>query len=142
MNDFFKRYNTLAVMGLSRNPKAFSRQAYSFLRSKGYQLYPVNPNTKNIDGDPCYPSLESLPEVQGAIFFTTPSVTGKLLPECKEKGITNVWFQQGSTDKTVHQLADNLGIRYVDSCVFLHHPDSGFPHNFHRFMVKIFGQGK
>jgi len=142
MNDFFQRYNRLAVLGLSRSPKAFSRQVYSFLLTKGYELYPVNPNADNIDGRPCFPTVAALPPVQGAIFFTPPEITAKLLPLCQQQGIKEVWFQQGAANQTVLEEASRLGITYVDSCVFLHHPESGFPHNFHRFMVKIFSKGQ
>lgn len=72
--------------------------------------------------------------------FTPPEITAKLLPLCKKQGIDDVWFQQGSADQSVLSKAAQLGVSYVDSCVFLHHPESGFPHNFHRFMVKIFGK--
>ncbi|HRY13669.1 MAG TPA: CoA-binding protein [Syntrophomonadaceae bacterium] len=142
MNDFFQRFNRLAVLGLSRNPKAFSRQAYSFLLSKGYDLYPVNPNADSIDGQTCYPTVDALPSVQGAIFFTPPQITAELLPLCQRHGIKDVWFQQGAADPKVLKEASQLGISYVDSCVFMHHPESGFPHNVHRFMVKIFGKGQ
>ncbi len=140
MDDFFSRYKKLAILGLSRNPKAFSRQIYTFLKSKGFDLYPVNPNVEFIDGIKCYPSIESLPEVQAAVFITPPRVSEQLLSQCKEKGITNVWFQQGSADQAVLRIADQLGMNYRDSCVFLHHPESGFPHNFHRFMVRLFSK--
>lgn len=142
MKDFFTRFNRFAVLGLSRNPKSFSRGAYKFLVSEGCEIYPVNPLTDSIDGQVCYSSIESLPEVQAAIFFTTPRVTEKMLPLCKDKGIVNVWFQQGSADKAVISAADKLGINYKNSCVFMHHPKAGFPHNFHGFMVRILGLNK
>lgn len=138
MNDFFSSFKKLAVLGLSREPKSFSRQAYDFLKSEGYDLYPVNPNTDTVDGQTCYKSIEALPEVEAAVFFTSPRVSEKLLAECKKKGITNVWFQQGSVDDTVLKAADKLGIDYKKSCVYLHLPNAGFPHNFHRFIVKAF----
>jgi len=142
MNDFFTRFNQFAVLGLSRNPKSFSRQACAFLKTEGYEIYPVNPNTDVIDGQACYNSVESLPEVQAAIFFTPPRVTESLLPVCKDKGIIDVWFQQGSADKAVISIADNLGLNYKNSCVFLHHPHAGFPHNLHRSIVRILGMEK
>ncbi len=140
MNDFFSRFKSLAVLGLSRDPKSFSRQAFSFLQSKGYELYPVNPHVESIDGQVCFESVEALPEVQAAIFFTSPGVSLELLLLCKEKGIVNVWFQQGSADQTVLKAADELGITYTKSCVFLHHPGAGFPHNVHRFLAGAFGK--
>ena len=142
MTDFFTRYNRFAVLGLSRKPKSFSRQACEFLKSQGCQIYPVNPHTEKIDGQVCYKSIADTPDPQAAIFFTNPRVTEKLLPVCKEKGIIHVWLQQGSADNDVLKVADNLGIQYENSCVFMHHPKAGFPHNLHRSIVKILGLGK
>jgi len=142
MNDFFTKFKSFAVLGISRNPKAFSRQAYAFMQTQGYQLYPVNPNMDSIDGQVCYPSLATVPEVRAAIFFTPPRITEKLLVDCQNKGIKNVWFQQGSADLEVKQRANELRIDYQDSCVFLHHPEAGFPHNVHRFFVKVFSKEK
>ena len=142
MNDFFTRFKRFAVLGLSRNPKSFSRQACAFLKSEGYELYPVNPNTEVIDGQACYSSVASVPEVKAAIFFTPPRVTERLLPECKDKGINDVWFQQGSADNAVIKVADELGMTYKKSCVFMHHPKAGFPHNFHGLIVRILGMDK
>ncbi|KAF1084454.1 hypothetical protein SPSYN_02231 [Sporotomaculum syntrophicum] len=140
MNDFFARFKSLAVLGLSRKPKSFSRQAYDFLQSQGYELYPVNPHAKAIAGQACYDSVEALPEVEAAVFFTPPGVSMALLPLCKEKGIVYVWFQQGSADKAVLKVADELGITYTKSCVFLHQPGAGFPHNVHRILAGVFGK--
>jgi len=140
MNDFFTRFKSLAIFGLSREPKSFSRQAYAFLQSKGYELYPVNPHLESIDGRACFASVEALPEVQAAIFFTSPGVSAELLPRCKERGIVEVWFQQGSADQAVLKAADQLGINYTNSCVFLHQPGAGFPHNVHRFLAGALGR--
>jgi predicted CoA-binding protein len=142
MKDFFTIFHRFAVLGLSRNPNSFSRRASKFLVSEGCEIYPVNPNTDNIDGQICYSSIESLPEVEAAIFFTNPRVTEKLLPLCKEKGIVNVWLQQGSADNDVLNAAEKLGINYKKSCVFMHHPKAGFPHNVHGAIVRIFGLDK
>lgn len=138
MEDFFVKFKEFAVIGLSGNPKSFSRGACNFLKTQGCTIYPVNPNVKEIEGQTCYRSLETVPEVQAAIFFTNPRVTVEQLPACKEKGITQVWFQQGSADDAAINKAKELGIQYKNSCVFLHQPNAGFPHNFHRLINKVF----
>ncbi len=138
MEDFFVHFKNFAVIGLSGKPKSFSRSACDFLRSQGCNIYPVNPNVSEIDGQQCYGSIESLPGVDAAIFFTNPKVTVELLPLCKDKGITQVWFQQGSANDAVINMVKDLNIRYKNSCVFMHHPEAGFPHNFHRFINKVF----
>lgn len=138
MEDFFEKFKEFAVVGLSGNPKSFSRGACNFLKSQGYTIYPVNPNVHEIDSQTCYASLDSVPQVQAAIFFTNPRVTVQQLEICKEKGITHLWFQQGSVNVDVIDKARELGLQHKVSCVFLHHPNAGFPHNFHRFINKVF----
>ncbi|HEX3011368.1 MAG TPA: CoA-binding protein [Syntrophomonadaceae bacterium] len=137
MNDFFTKFQRFAVLGLSRNPNSFSRKACSFLASQGCEVFPVNPSADNIDGRTCY-TIESLPEVQAAIFFTNPRVTSKLLPSLKSKGIVHAWFQRGSADQTVIKEAQELGISYKNSCLFMHHPNASFPHRFHGGILRLF----
>ena len=63
--DDFLAQPTLAVVGVSRDPKAFANGAYKELKEKGYRLLPVNPHMETFDGAPCYPSLKALPEPAG-----------------------------------------------------------------------------
>lgn len=142
MESFFNDFHDLAVIGLSRESGGFSRKAYEFLKSEGYRLYPVNPHTDNIDGDKCYLSLKEIPRVEAAIFFTKPEITKQMLPICQQKGIQNLWFQFGSFNSEVISAAEKLGLKPVSSCVFLHHPNSKFPHNIHRFINGFFSKDK
>lgn len=137
MNSFFRDFKRLAVIGLSRNPKSFSRQAYNLLKANGHELFPVNPNLENIDQDRCYQTIADVPAVEAAVFFTNPQTTLELLPACRDKGITSVWFQPGAANPETMQEAERLGLKAVNSCVFLHHPGSGFPHNVHRFINNL-----
>lgn len=138
MKDFFNKYHRFAIIGLSRNPKSFGRGACKFLAAQGCTLVAVNPLQDNIDGIVSVPSLDLVPEVDGAIFFTNPRVTAQLLPQCLEKGIKRVWFQQGAADEAVLRMAKQMDISYTNSCVFLHHPKAGFPHTIHRAIARIF----
>ena len=38
----------LAIAGVSRNPKKFGHQVYEELKKKGFEVYPVNPQTSEI----------------------------------------------------------------------------------------------
>jgi acetyltransferase len=62
----------------------------------GYKgrIYPVNPNYSDIEGLPCYPSLDTIPQpVDLAILFIpAPSVPG-VLETCARKGIRRVMIQ-------------------------------------------------
>jgi len=138
MDNFFEDYHRFAIAGLSRDPRSLSRRAAKLLIDEGCSLVAVNPLQDNIDGVTSVPSIDQVPEVDGVIFFTNPRVTIALLPQCVDKGIKRVWFQPGSADEAVLEQARKLGLEYVDSCLFLHHRRSGFPHNVHRALASIF----
>jgi len=137
MDSFFRDFKRFAVVGLSRDPKRFSRKIYDFLKAEGCQLYPVNPSADRIDGERCYQSFAELPDVEAAIFFTNPKVSQELLPACKQRGITNVWFQVGAANPEIIKEAKEIGLVPRNSCVFLHHPNSSLPHKIHRFFHKL-----
>ena len=60
--DRFLETKSMAFAGLSRNPKKFGNEIYKELANKGFKLYPINPNTTEIEGDKCYTSVNELPE--------------------------------------------------------------------------------
>ena len=137
MYSFYENNKRFAVIGVSRKANSFSRKAYDFLMEQGCELYPINPELDNIGGRQCYRSLEEAPDVDAAIFFTNPQVTQELLQSCREKGIKEALFQFGAANKEIIASAREQGINGKQSCVFLHHPNSGFPHNIHRFIHRL-----
>jgi len=62
----------MAIAGVSRNPKKFGRVVYEHLKKRDYQLYGINPNCENLDGDPCYKSVADLPEKNLNLYVVTP----------------------------------------------------------------------
>ena len=50
-----------AVTGVSRTPGNHgSNVVYQRLKQRGYQVFAVNPNAENVEGDHAYPNLESI----------------------------------------------------------------------------------
>ena len=64
---------SVAIVGVSRDPAAFSRRLLGFLRRFGYPgaVVGVNPNLTDVDGMPCFPTLRDVGrEVELALVFT------------------------------------------------------------------------
>ena len=53
---------TVAVVGLSPDPKRDSHSIALYLKQHGYQIIPVNPKAEEILGEKSYPSLRDIPE--------------------------------------------------------------------------------
>jgi len=121
ITEFLNKKNVFAVVGASRNPKKYGHQVYKDLQNAGYRVYPVNPNTNEILGDKCYPSLEALPVKPDVADLVVPlKITEQVVKTCKKLGIKKVWMQPGSESETAINFCRENGIAVVHGvCVMI-----------------------
>jgi predicted CoA-binding protein len=152
---FFKRMKTskkdidrffepkkLAIAGVSRNKKKFGNNVFMELRNKGYDVIPINPTAKEIDGVKCYSNVNELPpDIKSLLILTPKDQTDMVLREALNKGITNIWVQQMSeTDETI-KLAEEYQVDIINKkCIFMFAEPVVGVHKFHRAIVKFFGR--
>jgi predicted CoA-binding protein len=129
-----------AFIGLSRDPKKFSRAVFKDLKAKGYEMYPVNPNLEEFDGVKCYKEIAELPnEVHHALFMTPKTNTADAVENAVHHGFTHIWIQQGAESEDAIGVANENGVRLVSkACIMMHTNPSGI-HRFHRTLSKLFG---
>src|SRR4026208_135013 len=101
----------VAVTGVSRTPETHgSNNVYRRLRDRGYQVFAVNPNADEVEGDPCYQDLKSIPGgVQAVVIGTRPEIAEDTMRECAELGITQVWMHRGPGAGSVSDAATAYG---------------------------------
>ena len=114
----FLSHKKIAVTGVSRKGDTAANTIYKKLKISGYNVYPVNPNAQSIDGDICFPNLQSIPEkVEGVVIGTKPEQAKKIVEKCGELGIKNVWihssFGEGSYDEEAVNKARELGLNII-----------------------------
>jgi uncharacterized protein len=138
----FVAQKTLAMVGLSRDEKAFSANIFKELTTKGYKLLAVNPNATSIGGRPCYPTIASLPEkVGGVLIVTSAAQTEKVVREAADQGITRVWIQQGANTPAAEKLCRERGLSAVSGkCIMMFAEPVNSIHSAHRWFSKVFGQ--
>jgi len=132
----------IAVVGYSRNPQKFGYQVFDMLKTKGYQVYPVNPTGGlTHTGEQLFSSVSSLPEwVKAALIVLKPDITNTVIKEASEKKLTHIWVQQMSENlATMEILKQSQMVYVVNRCIFMHANPSGF-HKFHRWLVGLFGR--
>ena len=93
----FLSHRRVAVTGVSRTPKDHgSNVVYKRLRDRGYEVFAVNPNADEVEGDPCYHDLRSIPGgVEAVVIGTRPELAEQTMRECGELGIGRVWMHRG-----------------------------------------------
>jgi predicted CoA-binding protein len=101
----------VAVTGVSREPKGHgSNIVYRRLRERGYQVFPVNPNAEQVEGDRCYRDLGSIPDgVQAVVIGTRPETAEVTMRECVDLGIQHVWMHRGPGAGSVSPAAAHYG---------------------------------
>ena len=112
----------IALIGASNNHQKFGNRIYRDLRSKGYDVIPVNPKDKQIEGDRAYASIEMMEELPDIVnFVVPPPIAMKIAQEAVELGIEHLWFQPGSeSDELEKWLKGTNGIKYlVNSCIMV-----------------------
>ena len=135
----------IAIVGVSRNPRDFTRLLFQEFRRRGYDAVPVNPNLTEVDELPCYPSVASVPQpVEGVVIMTKPSVTGDVVLDCARAGVRRVWMYRasgtGAVDDTAVKFCAAEGMSVVaGECPFMFFPQPGFIHWAHGFCRKVFG---
>ena len=92
----FLAQKRIAVVGVSRNPQGHgSNIVYQRLRERGYEVFAVNPNATEIEGDPCYPNLGSIPgEVDAIVIGTSPDNAVAVMEDAVAHGIKRVWMHR------------------------------------------------
>lgn len=104
----FLAQERIAVAGVSRaKTDAAANGIYKKLRDSGHQVFPINPNAEEIDGDTCYPNVQSIPGgVDGVVIVTRPELTEKIVEDCVEAGVPRVWMHNNTfMDSSVSESA-------------------------------------
>lgn len=92
----FLSQQRIAVVGVSRTEQDAANAIYKKLRDSSYKVFAVNPNANEVEGDICYPNLQSIPDgVEAVIIVTTPQVTEKIVRDCKIAKIKHIWIHRG-----------------------------------------------
>lgn len=137
----------IAVTGVSREPKGHgSNIVYQRLRERGYEVFAVNPNAEEVEGDPCYHDLASIPGgVDAVVIGTRPKTAEATMRECADLGIKQVWmhraFGGGSVSDAATAYGRQQGITVIDGgCPLMFGPTADGGHKVMRFMFTMTGK--
>ncbi len=132
----------VAVTGVSRNPGGHGSNAvYRRLRERGYEVFAVNPNADQVEGDRCYHDIAAIPGgVDWVVIGTRPETADSAIRECDELGIKQAWMHRGpgrgSVSESAAAYGREHGITVIDGgcpCMFGATADGG-----HKVMRAIF----
>lgn len=140
--DNFLNCKNLAVVGVSRKSSKFGNVIYKELKKKGFNVYGVNSNMENIEGDKCYKNLHELEgKVDGIVNVVSKDQTSDIAKEANEIGIKNFWMQQGSESDEAIKYCQENGINEIHKeCILMFADPVNSIHGVHKWLWKILGK--
>ena len=135
----------IAVTGVSRSPKDHGANVvYKRLRDRGYTVFAINPNADEVEGDPCYADLKSVPgDIEGVVIATSPHHAEATMREVVDLSIGRVWMHRGPGAGSVSEEATRYGREHgvvvIDGgCPLMFDPTADTGHKF----MRLVGVGK
>ncbi len=111
---------TVAILGASRNPGRYARQAQQALLKAGHTVVPVNPHHDTIDGIPCRPNLRQVPgPIDTITVYVRPAILRGLVQDMVEAAPGRVILNPGTEDAVVMQTLRSAGIVVQADCTLV-----------------------
>lgn len=118
-----KRSKTIAVIGLSANPKRASHGVSAYMQTHGYRIIPVNPNVEESLGEKAYASLLDVPEKIDIVnIFRRPEFVEAVVDQAIQLKVPAIWMQEDVIHERAAEKARKAGIFVVmDRCILKEH---------------------
>ncbi len=130
--EVLKKYNVIAVVGISKNPEKDAYTVPEYMKEHGYKIIPVNPTADQILGEKAYKSLMDLPpdlakQVELVDVFRPseelPQVAQQVIEMRKKYGRPFAfWAQLGLENEEAKKMLSKNKIPYVmNACLRVVH---------------------
>ena len=140
----FLAHRRIAVTGVSRTPASHgSNVVYKRLKDRGYEVFAVNPNAEQVEGDRCYADLQSIPGgVEAVVIGTRPERAMDTVRECEQLGIDEIWMHRGPGGGSVSAEAAEYGRQHgmtviPGGCPLMFEPVSDGGHKMMKWMFTM-----
>ena len=121
--DLLRSSKSIAVVGLSSDPRRPSYEVASYLQRVGYKIVPVNPNEPEVLGEKSYARLEDIPfPIDIVDVFRRPEAVPPVADSAIAIHAKALWLQQGITHPEAAAKAHAAGLLVIqDACLFVEH---------------------
>ena len=111
---------TVAVVGASSDHNKFGNKALRAYQAEGHTVIPINPNESEVEGLKTYASVLDVPgPIDMATVYVQPEIAMRLLDECEQKGIPEVWINPGAETDEMIDTARKRKTKVIFACSIL-----------------------
>ena len=117
--DLLQEFDTITVVGLSRDPLKEAHNIPAAMQAAGWRIIPVNPHAEELLGEVCYPTLADVPGPIGLVNVFRPGAdAASVTQQAIAAGAQAIWLQLGIESADARRMARDAGVRYVeDRCI-------------------------
>ncbi len=117
----FLAQKSFAVAGSFRDETKYAYKILKDLIAGGYEVYPLHPTLREVQGLPCHQSVLDIPKTVDVVdVVTPPQATLEIVKQCQEKGITRIWMQPGAESQEAIDLCHKYGMKVIyGTCLML-----------------------
>lgn len=108
--------DTIAVVGLSRDPSKAAHAIPATLKAAGFRIIPVHPSADVLLGEKVYRSLADIPEPVDLVDVFRPAAEAPgIAEEAVRIGAKTLWLQEGIVSAQARRIATEAGLTYVEN---------------------------
>jgi hypothetical protein len=109
---------TIAIVGASADRSKFGNKAVRAYAGRGYEVFPIHPSAKDIEGIPAFARLTDVPRtsLDRISLYVPPAVGLKLLDDLAAKPSGEVWLNPGSESPELIDQAKARGLNVIVAC--------------------------
>lgn len=110
----------IAVIGVSEDHQKYGYKIFESLLKAGFNVVGINNKGGEILGKKLYKNIAELDTTPDLVLTVVPAaVTEKIIDDCKQAGIKEVWMQPGSESESAINKAKELGIKTTSGACFM-----------------------
>ena len=140
-------HHRMALVGMSKDPKHFSRALFKEMTKLGYQLVPVNPKAsgEELEGCTVYGSVAEIPQpVEAALILTGADHSADAVREALDAGVRRIWLYRATgkgavSDEALAMCAEARATVVPGECPLMFMHGAHWLHRLHGWGKKVAG---
>ena len=118
IKNILSKYKSIAMVGVSKDPKKTSTIVMKYMQNYGFKVYPVNPSAKGekILGEEVYAKVTDINKnVEIVDVFRPSSEAYGIAEDAVKIGAKVLWLQLGIRDQKAKKLVEENKMEYVEN---------------------------
>jgi predicted CoA-binding protein len=118
IKDILSKFKSIAMVGVSKDPKKTSTIVMRYMQEYGFKVYPVNPSAKGekILGEKVYAKITDINQSVDIVDVFRPSKeVYEIAKDAVKIGAKVLWLQLGIRDENSKKLIEDNEMKYIEN---------------------------